>query len=441
MSERAPTRLVRGLGLGDAVVIGLGSMIGAGVFAAVGPAAEAAGSGLLIGLAIAAVVAYCNATSSAELAALYPTSGGTYVYGRERLGPFWGYLAGWGFVVGKTASCAAMALTVGAYAAPSWSRPIAVAAVVGVTAVNYHGVRKTAVLTRLIVALVLAALALVVVGATFGGTASADHFGDLGTGGVDGILRSAGLLFFAFAGYARIATLGEEVEDPARTIPKAIPRALGIALVVYAVVFVSALAAVGPDALARSDAPLATAVRAGDLDWLVPAVRIGGTIAALGVLLSLIAGVSRTAFAMAADRELPAWLDAVHPVHKVPHRAELAAGALIVLLVSVTDLRGTIGFSSFCVLTYYAIANALGLDARATPASLATGTRGRRCRRLRHPRRHAAHRHRGGRRRGPQRRRAHLGRSTPPTLSHRPAAVLRHAPGGSRDFPLAPHAT
>ncbi len=132
----APSRLDRHLGVGDAVVIGLGSMIGAGVFAAVGPAARAAGAGMLIGLGVAAFIAYCNATSSAQLAARYPASGGTYVYGRERLGPFWGYLAGWGFVVGKTASCAGMALTVGAYAATQWQRPIALAAVAGVTAVN-----------------------------------------------------------------------------------------------------------------------------------------------------------------------------------------------------------------------------------------------------------------------------------------------------------------
>ncbi len=333
-------------------------MIGAGVFAAIGPAAEAAGAGLLIGLAIAAVVAFCNATSSAQLAAVYPASGGTYVYGRERLGPFWGFLAGWGFVVGKTASCAAIALTVGAYAAPTWQRPIAIAAVVALTTVNYFGVRKTALLTRVIVTIVLVALALVVAGATFGGSASVDNLDDLGVGGIGGILRSGGLLFFAFAGYARIATLGEEVDDPARTIPKAIPRALGITLGVYLVVAVSALAAVGPTALAESDAPLATAVRAGDLDALVPAVRIGGAVAALGVLLSLIAGVSRTTFAMASDRELPGWLDAVHPTNHVPSRAELAAGALVVVLVSLTDLRGAIGFSSFCVLTYYAIANA-----------------------------------------------------------------------------------
>lgn len=115
------TTLVRRLGVFDATVIGLGSMIGAGVFAAFGPAARAAGSGLLLGLAAAAVVAYCNASSSARLAARHPASGGTYVYGRERLGPFWGYLAGWSFVVGKTASCAAMALTVGSYVLPGRS--------------------------------------------------------------------------------------------------------------------------------------------------------------------------------------------------------------------------------------------------------------------------------------------------------------------------------
>jgi APA family basic amino acid/polyamine antiporter len=354
----APTRLARRLGLGDAIVIGLGSMIGAGVFAAVGPAARAAGSGLLLGLAIAAFVAWCNATSSAQLAAVYPASGGTYVYGRERLGAFWGYLAGWGFVVGKTASCAGMALTVGAYAAPSWPRPVAVAAVAGLTAVNYHGVRRTVAVTRVTVALVLAALALVIAGTAFGGRASSANFGSLDGHGPYGILQSAGLLFFAFAGYARIATLGEEVDDPARTIPRAIPRALAITLAVYALVVTSALAAVGPAALAAADTPLATAVSAGHLDALAPAVRVGGAIAALGVLLSLIAGVSRTAFAMADDGELPRWLAAVHPRYQVPHRADLVIGGLVAGLVSVTDLRHAIGFSSFCVLTYYAIANA-----------------------------------------------------------------------------------
>ena len=157
----ATPSLSRRLGLGDAVFIGLGSMIGAGVFAAFGPAAEAAGSGLLVGLAIAAVVAFGNATSTAQLAAVHPTSGGTYAYGRAELGRWWGFIAGWGFVVGKLASCAAMALTFAAYAAPpGWERPVAIAAVAALSAVNWFGITRTAQVTRIIVVGVLLTLAL-----------------------------------------------------------------------------------------------------------------------------------------------------------------------------------------------------------------------------------------------------------------------------------------
>ena len=362
MAREPDSRLARRLGLGDAVVVGLGAMIGAGVFAAFGPAAAAAGSALLVGLALGAAVAYANATSSAQLAALYPRSGGTYVYGRERLGPFWGFLAGWGFVVGKTASCAAMALTFGSYAWPSLARPLAVAAVVAVVAVNHLGVEKTARATRVIVAVVLAALALVVVASLGGGEADPGRLTPLfATGGAYGVLQSAGILFFAFAGYARLATLGEEVREPERVLPRAIPLALGIALAVYAVVAVSALLAVGPEGLTASDAPLASAVEAGTLEALAPVVRAGAAVASLGVLLSLLAGVGRTTFAMAANRDLPHALAAVHPRYRVPHRAELAIGALVVAVVLVADVRGAIGFSSFAVLVYYAVANASAL--------------------------------------------------------------------------------
>ncbi|UZI27001.1 APC family permease [Streptomyces sp. CA-278952] len=350
--------LRRRLGVFDAVVIGLGSMIGAGIFVALGPAAEAAGSGLLLALAVAAVVAYCNATSSARLAARYPRSGGTYVYGRERLGDFWGYLAGWAFVVGKTASCAAMALTVGAYLWPGQERAVAVVAVAALTAVNYAGVQKSARLTRVIVAVVLTVLAAVVLAALTSSGADASRVRIGSDAGVGGVIQSAGLLFFAFAGYARIATLGEEVRDPARTIPRAIPIALGITLAVYAIVAGAALAVLGPGGLADTAAPLVDAVRAAGAGWLVPVVRVGGAVAALGSLLALILGVSRTTLAMARDRHLPHALAAVHPRFGVPHRAELAVGAVVAVLAATTDVRGAIGFSSFGVLAYYAIANA-----------------------------------------------------------------------------------
>ena len=332
-------------------------MLGAGVFVALAPAAAAAGSALLIGLAVAAVVAYCNATSSARLAALYPQSGGTYVYGRERLGPFWGYLAGWSFVVGKTASCAAMALTVGVYAWPAHAHAVAVGAVVALTAVNTVGVQKSAWLTRIIVAVVLGVLATVVVAIATSGGADAKHLA-LHDASVLGVLQAAGLCFFAFAGYARIATLAEEVRDPATTIPRAIRISLGLVLVVYAAVAIAVLAQLGSAEMASATAPLADAVTAAGYPGLTPVVRVGATIAALGSLLALILGVSRTALAMARDRHLPQALAAVHPRFATPYRAELVVGGVVAVLAGVLDLRGAIGFSSFAVLVYYAIANA-----------------------------------------------------------------------------------
>ncbi|MGW1889317.1 APC family permease [Streptomyces sp. NPDC002004] len=351
-------QLRRSLGVFDAVVIGLGSMIGAGIFAALGPAARAAGSGLMVGLGVAALVAYCNAMSSGRLAALYPASGGTYVYGRERLGPFWGYLAGWAFVVGKTASCAAMALTVGAYVWPGQAHAVAVAAVVALTAVNYGGVQKSAWVTRAVVVLVLAVLAAVVTACLSSDASDAGLLHVGASGGARGVLQSAGLLFFAFAGYARIATLGEEVRDPARTVPRAIPLALGIALAVYVCVAVAVLSVLGTGGLADASAPLADAVRAAGVPGLTPVVRTGAAVAALGSLLALILGVSRTTLAMARDRHLPGALAAVHPRFRVPHHAELAVGVVVAALAATVDVRGAIGFSSFGVLAYYAVANA-----------------------------------------------------------------------------------
>lgn len=351
--------LARRLGTRDAVVIGLSSMIGAGVFSAFGPAARAAGTGLLIGLAIAGGVAYCNAVASAQLAAQYPTSGGTYIYGRERLGEWWGFVAGWGFVIGKTASCAAMALTFASYAAAGslWiDRGVAVAAVVALTAANYRGISRTVEVARVLVAVSILALVVVVVAIAASGHV---HSG-VGSSsfGAYGVLQAAGLLFFAFAGYARIATLGEEVREPEVTIPRAIPVALAITLGLYLAVAVAALAGAGPAALAVSVRPLATAVDAAGAAWALPVVRIGAAVASLGALLALIAGVGRTGLAMARNGDLPRWLASVHPRYRVPDHAELAVAFVVVILVLTTDLRNAIGFSSFGVLLYYAVANA-----------------------------------------------------------------------------------
>jgi APA family basic amino acid/polyamine antiporter len=366
--------LRRRLGVRDAVVVGVGSMVGAGVFSAWGPAADAAGSGLLIGLVVAGVVATCNATSSAQLAAIHPESGGTYVYGRRQLGPVWGYIAGFGFVVGKTASCVALALTAGAYLWPDQQHLAGVLAVLAITIVNIGGLTRTVAFTRVLLVVAGATLLAVVVAGWSSSEASLDRLTPIDWKAF-GILRAAGFLFFAFAGYARIATLGEEVRDPASTIPRAIPRALGLVLAIYAVVGVTLLATVPIGAIAGSDSPLQLVVESSGADALEPLVRVGAGIAALGVLLNLIPGVSRTVLAMARRRELPPSLARVDGRLEIPLRAELSVAAVVLVLVAAVDLRGAIGFSGVAVLTYYAITNIAALtlrrEQRRWPAALA----------------------------------------------------------------------
>ncbi|MFE1644275.1 APC family permease [Microbacterium sp. P01] len=355
-----PPALARRLSLSDAVMIGLGSMIGAGVFAVFAPAAQVAGAGLLIGLGLAAVVAFCNATSSAQLAAQYPTSGGTYVFGRERLGEWPGFFAGWSFVVGKSASCAAMALTFAAYVVPGpLQKAVAVVAVIALVGINLLGVTRTAALTKILVSCVLVVLVVVIViavGSVAVSGARGTAAGDAPTGGY-GILQSAGLLFFAFAGYARIATMGEEVRNPSVVIPRAIVISLTGVLALYATLGVLLLTGLGPQRLASSDAPLITLVVHAGASWMTPAVQIAAALAALGALLALIAGIGRTTLAMARTGDLPRTLAAIDPTSQVPRRAETVLAVAVCALVVLVDLRQAIGFSSFGVLLYYFVAN------------------------------------------------------------------------------------
>ena len=355
MTTARPT-LARRLGTPDAVVVGLSAMLGAGVFVAFAPAAEAAGSLLLVGLGIAAVVAFCNAVASAQLAQSYPASGGTYLFGREVLGPWWGFLAGWGFVVGKTASCAAMAMTFAAYALPDggwWTRLLAAAAVVVFTVLNLRGVTRTATAARVLLAVTLVVLLGFLVLAATGDASPAEPLET--TGGVLGVLQSAGLLFFAFAGYARIATLAEEVRRP-EMLGRAVLIALGTAVALYLGIGIALVGVLGAD-LPGTTTPVAAATTALGADWAAPVVRLGAAAAALGALLALLAGVGRTTLAMAREGDLPRPLASVDPRRQVPDRAQLVIGAAVVALVLVADLRGAIGFSSFGVLLYYAVAN------------------------------------------------------------------------------------
>ena len=371
---RVTSTLDRRLGLTDAVVVGLGAMIGAGVFVAFAPAAARAGSLVWAALAVAALVAVCNALSSSRLAATFPAAGGTYVYGRELLGPLPGFLAGWGFVVGKTASCAAMALTAGLYLWPERAHEVAAVAVLALTALSVLGVQRTATASKVLVGIVLTVLAVYIVAAWAAPVAepAAEMVpsGTVPAPGVDdegwpervlGVLGGAGFCFFAFAGYARIATLGEEVRDPARTIPRAVVVAIAVVIAVYALVLAATVHVLGVAGVAAGEAPVLDAAERLWGGEFAPVVRVAAGIAALGALLAGVLGVSRTTMAMARDRHLPASLAAVHPRSRTPYVAELCVGVFVAVVVLVADLRQAIGFSSFAVLVYYLVANASAL--------------------------------------------------------------------------------
>lgn len=367
-------RLHRTLDLSDAVFIGVGSMIGAGVYSVWSPATRSAGPLLLVGLAVAALVANFNARSTARLARLYPQSGGTYVYGRECLGPTWGFLAGWGFVAGKTASCAAMASTIGAYLLPEHTRSIAVTAIVVMTLVNIGGLQRTVLVTRILLGLSGVVLLIVVVAGTSSSTFDGGSLWPLADLTDDrsllrrsyDVLQSAGLLFFAFAGYARIATLGEEVRDPERNISRAIGTSLSIVVVIYFAVGFTLLATVPISHIADASDPLRLLVSTSNFEFLSPFIRFGAVIAALGALLNLLPGVSRTALAMARHRDLPDFLAEIDHRRSLPVRAEITVAACAIAVVLIFDLRDSIALSGVGILFYYSITHLSSLTLSST---------------------------------------------------------------------------
>lgn len=328
-------------------------MLGAGIFFVWAPAAADAGAGILLALPLAGVVAALNALSTTRLAMAHPVSGGAYAYARAELGPVPGFMAGVLFLVGKTASVAAIASIAGAYLWPTFERPIAVAAVVALAIVNATGIRSTAVLSTVIAALVIAALVTVLIISAVQGAGAPPPSPVVFSGGPLGVLRAAALIFFTFAGYARIATLGEEVRDPARTLPRAVIAALAIVLLLSAATATVLLLRLGAASLATSSSPLADA--AGPGAEIV--IRITAAVACLGSLLSVLAGLSRTALAMARDGELPGRLAGISERTATPVFAEIVVAVVGVAAVLLLDPTRLVGVSACAVLGYYGIAH------------------------------------------------------------------------------------
>lgn len=346
--------LRRVLGVGGATVVGLGAMIGTGVFAAWTPAVQLAGSALLLALALAAVVAALNAVSTASLARVLPKSGGAYAYGRAYLSRPAGIVAGYSFVLGKSASAGAAALTIGAYAWPGWERLVGLAAVLVALGLDLRGIVKSVRVTAVLVAFVIVVLgALVVTSSQEAFSPGAEALAD--PGGL-GIVAAAGILFVAFAGYARITVLGEEVRDPARTIPRAMVMSFVIVIVVYSVLGIVVLRAVA-NGVVLSAAPLEGIAMAVGSDALSALVRVGAVVAAGAVMLSLIAGIGRTLFAMGRGGDAPRVLDRVSPGSRVPARAEITAALLAAAVVLVGGIGFALAVSAAFILTYYGVAH------------------------------------------------------------------------------------
>jgi len=354
-SSDPPSRLSRSLGLRSAVVVGVSAMIGTGVFAVWQPALQRAGGLLILAVVIAAAVAGLNATSTARLAARNPEAGGVYAYGRIHVNRFAGVLAGLVFIIGKTASASAAALTIGLYVWPENSRVVALVAVGLVLALNLRGVVRS---TR-VAAVMVIVVALVLLGFVLGsGLELADA--DVVTSVILveptplALLAASGLIFVAFAGYARITVLGEEVTDPRRTIPLAIAWSFGLVLLVYLLVAVVVVLAAERGATIGL-AALNDIAQALLPDWTVAVLAIAAVLAAGAVLVSLIAGVGRTLFAMADRGDAPRALAAVGRTRRIPYRAEIAAAVGTAVLVVVGGLTVALAISGSMILTYYAI--------------------------------------------------------------------------------------
>lgn len=365
------TQLRRELGVPSAILLGLGSIVGTGVFVSIGIAAGITGPSVVTAVAVAGVVAAANGLSSAQLAAAHPVSGGTYEYANRLLSAGWGFAAGWMFLAAKTASAATAALGFAGYALVAVNGadravvPVAVAAVLVIGGVVLAGIRRSAIVNIAIVTITLLALGLFV---AFGAShLEGDRLAEAGrlNGGARGWLEATALMFVAYTGYGRIATLGEEVRRPEHTIPVAIIATMATTIVLYVAVAFVGIGTVGADTLAAATAgpaaPLATVALDFGAPTLARVVEIGAVTAMLGVLLNLMLGLSRVVLAMGRRSDLPKSLSRIDAAGVTPRPAVVSVVVVIAGLTLIGDVRATWTFSAMTVLIYYAITNLAAL--------------------------------------------------------------------------------
>jgi basic amino acid/polyamine antiporter, APA family len=377
--QTRPSVLKQELGVTGAVLIGLGSILGTGVFVSLGVAAGVAGPSVVLAVAIAALVAICNGLSAAQLAANHPVSGGTYEYGYRYLNPWLGFTAGWLFLLAKSASAATAALGFAGYLLSSvgisnrdWLIPIALAAVLVLTLVALGGIRRSNRVNLFTVTLTLLCLGFfAIAGLVPFSAAGLSHFTSFfaASDPLPALFHATALMFVAYTGYGRITTMGEEVRSPRQTIPKAIVISMLVTMLIYLTIAVVGVGAVGAPELGNATqaaAPLELAARQFKIPGSSQILAIGAIVAMVGVLLNLILGLSRVLLAMGRRGDMPRPVARLNAAGTAPSIAVIVMGSTIGLLVLVGNVKTTWSFSAFTVLVYYALTNLAALQLSAS---------------------------------------------------------------------------
>ena len=340
----------------NSLYLGLSSMIGAGLFYNLAPTSNISSYSSILGLLLAGTLAFANASSSAQLATLYPQTGGTYLYANRVLGKLAGNVAGIVFILGKTVSCIAIALTLGNYISPIYGKEIGIGLSVLVFVIGYKGITKTAALAKWFVLIVVAILAFFCIAILL--TPSTNFAIPILEGfNISNLFLSAAIWFFAFTGYSRLATYGEEIKNPEKIIPSSILTGLGVTVLIYLIVNWFALAIVGPGVIANSNTPLLVAMDVSILSDFSFLVVFASSIATASVFLALLPAISRIYVAMSRDGIFPKIFSKIHKINNSAYISELFVLLTVVIGIYTINITNAIKLSAFFILIYYSLTN------------------------------------------------------------------------------------
>ena len=346
----------RTLTLKNSILLGLSSMIGAGLFFNISPTSKIASYSSILGLLLAGTVAYANASSSAQLARIYPQTGGTYLYAKNVLGNFPSLIAGYAFIIGKLISCVAVSLTLGNYLYPENPKIIALLFIFSVTLINYFGISKTVDIAKWFTYTIILIIIFYLISVTSSESFSMNIPITEGLS-LKNLILSASIWFFAFTGYSRLATFGEEVNNPEKIIPKAILTGLGITLFIYVATSYATLGIVSPSIIENSSTPLKVAFDLSRFSEFSYLIVIASTIATGSVLLALLPGISRVLVAMSRDKKIPDYFKTIHPKQNSAYISDIFGGLLVAAGVLTFNLLPAVKLSAIFILIYYSITN------------------------------------------------------------------------------------